>query len=76
MQRDCWCDGLLCGVAAGCTEETLKQVLYPLQLACASNMQVSLPDSTQSMTGHRHADKQGKASPSQDLTVETICLHA
>lgn len=24
----------------GCTEETLKQVLYPLQLACASNMQV------------------------------------
>jgi hypothetical protein len=25
---------------AGCTEETLKQVLYPLQLACASNMQV------------------------------------
>jgi hypothetical protein len=27
-------------VLAGCTEATLKQVLYPLQLACASNMQV------------------------------------
>jgi hypothetical protein len=34
-----WAWILLC--AAGCTEETLKQVLYPLQLACASNMQVS-----------------------------------
>jgi hypothetical protein len=22
----------------GCTEETLKEVLYPLQLACSSNM--------------------------------------
>lgn len=30
---------VLCTLA-GCTEETLKQVLYPLQLACASNMQV------------------------------------
>jgi hypothetical protein len=33
--QNSWC-------AAGCTEETLKQVLYPLQLACASNMQVRI----------------------------------
>lgn len=66
------CDGLLCGVAAGCTEETLKQVLYPLQLACASNMQVGPPDRTQSMKGHRRADKQNKAEAERSLLLTGV----